>query len=128
MAFFEQRGDSGLNSVIGSGKADDFVQSFRTQVSIDSFCAARGLSPDVIKIDVEGNELQVLRGGAATIRKAHPLIFLSVHPRQIGLLGGNVESLAQIIAELGYETRNPDGRGAQKLEFREYVLHPLDRL
>lgn len=35
--------------------------------------------PSVLKIDVEGSELEVLTGAAATIRAARPLIFLETH-------------------------------------------------
>jgi len=36
-------------------------------------------SPDHMKIDVEGGERNVLRGGADVIQKFHPTIFLSLH-------------------------------------------------
>ncbi len=51
-------------------------------VSIDQFCADRGLTPQVIKIDVEGAELAVLRGARATIAAAGPglQLFVEMHP------------------------------------------------
>lgn len=125
--FFETSGDSGLNSVVANPKSSNVGRSFRQQVSIDSFCAARDLAPDIIKIDVEGYELQVLRGAANTLRQARPLIFLSVHPSQIAALGGSLEELVQILSRLGYEPQLPDGRKAERLEFNEYVLRPVTR-
>ena len=37
------------------------------------------ISPDVIKIEVKGAELSVLKGAQTTLREARPRIFLSTH-------------------------------------------------
>ena len=51
--------------------------------TIDDFCAANGLTPSFIKIDVEGAELDVLRGARATIRRCRTdlALFVELHPR-----------------------------------------------
>jgi FkbM family methyltransferase len=45
-----------------------------TQTTIDRFVALTGCIPDLIKIDVEGTELQVLQGAAGTLTKYRPLV------------------------------------------------------
>jgi FkbM family methyltransferase len=48
------------------------------QVALDDIVAERGLVPDLVKIDTEGAELAVLRGGVDLLRTAHPtLVFES---------------------------------------------------
>lgn len=51
-------------------------------VTVDDFCTAHRLAPDVIKIDVEGAELAVLRGARRTIaeRRAQLSLFVELHP------------------------------------------------
>lgn len=51
-------------------------------VSIDEFCEAHGLAPDVIKIDIEGAELAALRGARRTIARRGPALalFVELHP------------------------------------------------
>lgn len=48
-------------------------------VSLDDFLASADRMPRLIKIDVEGAELLVLRGAIKTLSSAGPLIFLEIH-------------------------------------------------
>jgi len=50
--------------------------------TIDDFCAREHLTPDFIKIDVEGAELDVLRGARETIRRTRGRLslFVEIHP------------------------------------------------
>lgn len=43
-------------------------------ISLDDYVARSKLSPDLIKIDTEGNEISVIKGTAETIKTAKPLI------------------------------------------------------
>ena len=55
--------------------------------------------PQVIKIDVEGGELDVLAGAAHLIHRARPTIFLELHP------GGAEASCRSLLERAGYELR-----------------------
>lgn len=68
-------------------------------VSVDDLCAREGIDPALLKVDVEGAELDVLRGARETIaRRGHALaLFVEMHPttwREMGL------EAAEIRAEL----------------------------
>jgi FkbM family methyltransferase len=67
--------------------------------TIDRFCSERALLPDFIKVDVEGFELDVLRGARETIRRAGPglALFVEMHPSVWPLVGVSRE---EILAEL----------------------------
>lgn len=77
-------GVSGANRLDagGAGPAVDTV-------SIDGFCAREGITPSFIKIDVEGAELDVLRGARDTIRRAGGglALFVEMHPTVWAELG-----------------------------------------
>jgi len=67
--------------------------------TIDAFCRDRRITPGVIKVDVEGFELAVLRGARETIRRAGPslALFVEMHPSIWPLVG---TSKADMLAEL----------------------------
>jgi len=51
--------------------------------------------PDLLKIDVEGHELQVLRGAIKTITEFNPVIFYEAH-------GTELAEIYDLLTELGY--------------------------
>ena len=73
--------------VFGSGTGTGHLAEGGTvevqTVRLDDYCASRGIVPTAIKVDVEGAELDVLRGGEETIVAHHPVIFLSTHGASI---------------------------------------------
>ena len=71
--------------------------------TIDGFCAQRHITPAFIKVDVEGAELDVLRGARATIRRAarELSLFVEMHPSVWPLVG---VSRQDIMAELATQS------------------------
>jgi len=65
---------NGYRPVLGSGEL------IRVPViTLDEFIAGGGPPPDVIKIDVEGGEGEVLRGGARLFATQRPIVIAEVH-------------------------------------------------
>ncbi|MGH2530812.1 MAG: FkbM family methyltransferase [Thermomicrobiales bacterium] len=52
-------------------------------LSCDDFCERFSVTPGMIKIDVEGAELDVLRGAQTTLATSKPTILLSVHSEEL---------------------------------------------
>ena len=73
-------------------------------VTLDELVASGEIPPpDLIKIDVEGAELMVLRAGEATIRTHKPIIFLATH-------GADVHApCCAWLEDVGYRLTNLDG-------------------
>lgn len=73
-------------------------------VSIDAFVNSRNArSPNVMKIDVEGAELQVLKGAYGVLASARPIIFLATH-------GDDVHrDCCSFLSDFGYSLTPLDG-------------------
>jgi FkbM family methyltransferase len=66
-------------------------------VTIDAIVQQLGTCPDVIKVDVEGAELSVLKGARVTLREAKPRFFLSTHSEALR------EDCLEYLTKLGYK-------------------------
>lgn len=69
--------------------------------TIDSLVERTGIMPDLIKIDVEGYEIDVLRGAARTLER-HPALQIEVHPHHIRQFGHRVEALWELLDLAAY--------------------------
>ena len=100
-------GISGANRLGEGGGSTVEVEA----VTIDDFCARHGIRPSLIKIDVEGAELEVLRGADAVLRRFRPLLLVELNPSALRDRGAAPEQLLDALAGLGYETWEVGRRG-----------------
>lgn len=66
------------------------------QTTLDRFCEHHDHRPDLIKIDTEGNELQVLRGGLNTLGTCRPMVIFE------SWVGSNRDELHRLLDNAGY--------------------------
>jgi FkbM family methyltransferase len=77
--------------------------------TLDAFVAERGIDRlDLIKIDVEGFEEKVLRGGERVLRELRPRILFELQPVTLERAGSSVERLATLLTSHGYRLLQAD--------------------
>src|SRR3974390_3330884 len=81
-----------------------------TSMARDTFCETRGISPDVIKIDVEGAEYLALKGAERLLGagRPSPVILCEVHPVHMKNCGGSLADFEQYLSRLGYTASRLD--------------------
>jgi FkbM family methyltransferase len=70
---------------------------------LDNFIKKHKLSPDCVKIDTEGFEYNILKGGYHYLKKHKPIIFLEVHLPWLQQYGISARQLEALIYSLDYE-------------------------
>ncbi|MBD3749759.1 MAG: FkbM family methyltransferase [Sphingobacteriales bacterium] len=69
--------------------------------TLDKYCDRLNLKPTFLKIDVEGNELEVLKGGINTLKKNKPKILIESEERHVGQ--EKVREVFSYLENLGYQ-------------------------
>jgi FkbM family methyltransferase len=93
-----------------------------TLVTLDGWAAREGLSRlAFLKIDTDGMEAHVLRGGQETLRRLRPVLSFELVPQALQAAGESAERLVSLLEELGYRllqeaTLAPWPRSADALE------------
>jgi len=103
-ASFDCSGASGANALVGAGRAGADAITVET-TTLDACCESRGVRPSVIKIDVEGAELEVLRGGRRTLAQPGLDVFVEFHPSIWRARGISRDAIA---AELAAQRLRPE--------------------
>ena len=79
--------------------ARDAVVSLKPSISLDDFIFMQGNpSPDLIKIDVEGNKFRVLQGMSRTLEELSPVILCELHHN----LCKNIPEIYSTLTSKGY--------------------------
>jgi len=89
----------------GAGGAGELV-SVET-VALDDYFADR-VPPDVVKLDVEGAELFVLRGMRRLLESHAPRLFLEIHPGGLASFGHSPAEVADFLHARGYALEDLD--------------------
>jgi FkbM family methyltransferase len=71
--------------------------------TLDVWVARHGLTPDFIKIDVEGMEIDVLRGAAKTLSGSVDVIMLELHPGMLAQRSESISDIQALLDRLGFD-------------------------
>lgn len=74
----------------------------RMTTTIDIYCQDYGVIPNFCKIDAEGYELKILKGGVETIKKHKPVLVLEVNEHALIQCGTSRKELLEYLDEIGY--------------------------
>jgi hypothetical protein len=77
-------------------------------MSIDELIERNLDPPDIIKIDVEGHELDVLLGARKLLLAKKPLLSLELHPGLLARRGTSGLAIAEYLEDAGYVFRDTD--------------------
>lgn len=72
-------------------------------ISLDSFCLENNLTPDFIKIDVEGYEFEVIKGSQSILKEFSPVILLELHLSYLDQRGIYPEKILKFLTESSYQ-------------------------
>lgn len=109
--------DRAINRVTGEpGRAIGTAPT----LTLDRY-AATAPDPDVLKVDVEGHEAAVLRGGFDVLSRARPRLLLAVHPPQLRDQGEAPAAVYELLESLEYAVEtvsrdSPLGDGTECVE------------
>jgi FkbM family methyltransferase len=100
-----------------SSEEEEMVRALDVQtVSLDSFVRAAGVERvDLVKIDVEGEELRVLLGMQEVVRRWRPAILVEVHTCLSD--GEDPRQVLHLLDRWGYTCRDVDAGGAVITDF-----------
>ena len=68
--------------------------------------------PSLVKIDIEGFELEALKGSERLLSVVRPKLLVEIHPKQLALSGGSEDEVFNLLRQQGYKwsviDRNPN--------------------
>jgi FkbM family methyltransferase len=78
-------------------------------ITLDDFVRQNGITQiNLVKIDVEGFELKVLKGAAESIKKFKPVLIIEVDDEHLKRSGSSAAELVSFLSELQYRSRRTD--------------------
>jgi FkbM family methyltransferase len=91
-------------------------------VTIDEVCREQGLSPQVIKIDVEGSEWLVLQGAAEVLKQHAPRVLVGFHPFAFDDPAATAGDILELMSSLNYTMDEQSSPADWQLQ--EYAFSP----
>lgn len=75
-------------------------------ITLDDYIESSGIKPSFIKIDVDGFDLEVLRGGEKFLRNNSPILCVEVTNPSLNTRGYTTTQLVSYLQNLGYKIKH----------------------
>lgn len=95
MAMFTENADYNVPSEIVNGIPENAILKEIQIDTLDNFIVNKKIIPELIKIDVEGYEVPILRKSAELIEKYKPILFMESHRDECDNLGWKIQEMTK---------------------------------
>jgi len=95
------RNNSGSARIIKNGGEGEAIETAKLD-NIWASAMEKDASCSLIKIDVEGHEISVLRGAIRLLKEHRPCILIEIDPPRLAEAGSSVEEVQDFLDQLGY--------------------------
>lgn len=111
--------NSGGNRVVYNEEENTEGIEETPQITLDNYVYEKGLSKiDLIKIDVEGYELEVLKGATSTLQKLRPVLLLEFDSLNLKKQGSSAKELLNFLKSIDYNYKDVN-TGLQGVDISE---------
>ena len=100
-------------------------------LTLDRYCRQQRVAPDLIKMDIEGAEIDVLVGAREICLRHGPTLLIEYHERRLRRQGRDPAQLLSLLSTYGYRVRFNGHHGALEsgdrtpdLEWRDAAPNP----
>jgi FkbM family methyltransferase len=123
--------DAGTSADPGSSMyaQNHLTTPFNVQITtIDDYCSRLGVTPKVIKVDVEGYEQMVMEGARATLARADVAVLCEVHVDNMRMIGKTPGGLLEVLRGIGYGAFDMAGRPLDSVDRGGHVIFKRDEM
>lgn len=104
--------NQGLGTITDAQLPSEYARESVTLTTLDAFAAEHDLSRlDFIKLDIQGAEPALVRGGEKTIRRFRPTIASEISPSDLAAAGCTGRQYCEMLTGLGYTVHRLTRRG-----------------
>jgi FkbM family methyltransferase len=82
----------------------------KVMLTVDTIVDMFNITPDVIKIDIEGCEYKALSAAKNSINKFKPIIFIEVHPKFLIQYNNSIEDIVTFVESINYDVYDLDNK------------------
>ncbi len=105
-----EQDNQGLGSIVNLGPKSGAARATAAAMTLDEFMTDRGLTRlDLMKVDIQGGEPALLRGGRRTLTDLAPDLLMEISPEDLRAAGSDSRELCRMLEEYGYRIHDLKG-------------------
>lgn len=121
--FYYDKGLSGNASLVNHNISKS-ISFYVNLTKIDNYCKTNMITPDFIKIDVEGAELLVINGAIQEITNNHPILYVEMLRKWSSRFNYHPNDIIELLNKLGYSCYTIENQHIKP--FTEMTEHTTD--
>ena len=121
--FYENKIPDGMNNLYNyTKKGKKLFENYKEMMTLDNFCKSYNLIPELVKIDVEGSEIDIFNGSKKLLENGNTIFFVSIHLNQLNYAKKNIDELKKLMSSYSYNFYDGEFNVQNEIKSQEYMI------